>query len=100
MDGKNSTDTFLDKELEKLMNDFLILAEKSKEDSLLLITILRKLELIHRKIREELFEPSLPSTRHDLYTLLKDIEEHGGWPYIERMKLQYICEKFLDAKPD
>jgi hypothetical protein len=95
MNSKNLNDSFLDSELEKLRDEVLTLARKSKEDSILLITILRKLEFIHRQIREELFEPSLPNTRHDLYPLLKDIEESGGWPYIERMRLQNLCEKFL-----
>jgi hypothetical protein len=42
-----------------------------------------------------MFEPSLPNTRKDLYGLLRDIEETGGWPYIERMKLQMLMEKLL-----
>ncbi len=56
-----------------------------------LLTVLRTLETLHQQIRSDLFEPSLPNTRKDLYEVLRDIEETGGWPYIERMKLQ----KFL-----
>ncbi|MEY2834005.1 MAG: hypothetical protein RLZZ574_3264, partial [Cyanobacteriota bacterium] len=32
-------------------------------------------------------ESALPQTRNDLYKFVKDIEEKGGWPYIERMRL-------------
>jgi hypothetical protein len=30
----------------------------------------------------------LPDNRQALYSLLKEIESKGGWPYIERMRLQ------------
>lgn len=95
MDSQKLNDTFLNTQLEKLMNEVLNLAQNSQQDSILLIKILRKLEFVHRHIRQELFEPSLPNTRHELYPLLKDIEETGGWPYIERMRLQNLCEQFL-----
>jgi hypothetical protein len=42
-----------------------------------------------------LFEPSLPDTRNALYQLVRDIEESGGWPYIERMKLQAVLQHLL-----
>ncbi len=57
-----------------------------------LLELLRTLEYLHQEIRVNLFEPSLPNTRKDLYHLLLDIEETGGWPYIERMKLQAFLE--------
>ena len=53
-----------------------------------LVELLRTLEALHRDIRVNLLEPSLPNSRNDLYELLRDIDETGGWPYIERMKLQ------------
>lgn len=84
-------------QIDQLMDEVLDLAYKSKEDLILLMAFLRKLELVHREIREELFEPSLPNTRHDLYWLLKDIDESGGWPYIERMRLRSICENLLQT---
>ncbi|MGH2413176.1 MAG: hypothetical protein ACRDEA_05710, partial [Microcystaceae cyanobacterium] len=55
-----------------------------------LLSVLRTLEHLHREIQEKLFEPSLPDTRNALYQLLREIEETGGWPYIERMKLQVL----------
>ena len=100
MDTDNLNHTVVNTEIEKLMNEVVNLAQKSKDDSMLLMAILRKLELTHRQIREELFEPSLPDTRHGLHGLLKDIEETGGWPYIERMRLQNLCAKLLQASED
>lgn len=75
-------------ELQKIITDLWTLADKHKQDSLFLLCLLRNIESIHRQIRTEMFESSLPETRNDLYQLVKDIEEKGGWPYIERMKLQ------------
>ncbi|NET01357.1 MAG: hypothetical protein F6K62_12385 [Sphaerospermopsis sp. SIO1G2] len=53
-----------------------------------LLTLLRHLENLHREIRDGVFQESLPDNRQRLYALLKDIESEGGWPYIERMRLQ------------
>ncbi|MEA5532412.1 hypothetical protein VB691_00140 [Crocosphaera sp. XPORK-15E] len=63
-------------------------AEQCDGDSQALLDLLRTLETLHREIRSNLFEPSLPNTRNALYEFLKEIDESGGWPYIERMKLQ------------
>lgn len=66
------------------------LAQNFQGDSLALVSLLRHLEELHREIREGLFQASLPDNRQALYKLLKDIETEGGWPYIERMKLQAL----------
>ena len=71
------------------------LAKQCQDDPNLLLGLLRTLELLHGQIREELFQPCLPNTRHALYTLLKDIEEQGGWPYIPRLKIQQLCVNML-----
>ena len=63
-------------------------SEQCHNDPQALLNLLRTLETLHREIRSNLFEPSLPNTRNDLYALLREIDETGGWPYIERMKLQ------------
>lgn len=65
-----------------------------------LLRILRTIEASHQEIRVELFEPSLPDTRRDLYGLLRDIEESGGWPYIERMKLRSLLGKVRPETPE
>ncbi|MFM2431210.1 MAG: hypothetical protein RLZZ511_2423 [Cyanobacteriota bacterium] len=67
-------------------------------DSLSLLALLRLLEQQHRTICETYFQPSLPNTRQDLYTLLRDIEAEGGWPHIPRMKLQMVMQAFLAAE--
>ena len=68
------------------------LAQQHQDDPRFLLALLRNLEQIHRQIRTSMFEPSLPSTRNKLYDLVKEIEEQGGWPYIERMKLQQLLK--------
>ncbi len=57
-------------------------------DTIGLLALLRQLEQLHREIRDGAFQQSLPDNRQALYSLLKDIESLGGWPYIERMRLQ------------
>lgn len=89
---KNSA---IENELKKLVSEIGNLAEKSQDDIFDVLLILRELELLHRNIRQEIFEPGLPDTRHRLYLLLKHIEEVGGWPYIERMKIKDVCQKAL-----
>ena len=56
------------------------------------MSLLRDLEKIHRKIRVEFFEGALPQTRNDLYQFVRDVEEKGGWPYIERMRLRDLLQ--------
>ena len=73
------------------------LAKQHSQDTLFLLSLLRNLEAIHRQIRTEMFEPSLPTTRNDLYQLVKDIEEKGGWPYIERMRLKDILKNLEES---
>jgi hypothetical protein len=55
-----------------------------------LLALLRLLEERHRDICETLFYDALPDNRQHLYALLRDIEVNGGWPYIQRMKLQAL----------
>ncbi|MEB3178238.1 MAG: hypothetical protein VKL59_04245 [Nostocaceae cyanobacterium] len=65
-------------------------AASCQGDPLALLMLLRQLEQLHREIRDEAFVASLPDNRQALYSLLKDIEAEGGWPYIERMRLQEL----------
>lgn len=77
-----------DSVLQNTAKDLCTLAAEHRDDSLFLLSLLRDLETIHRQIRVEFFETGLPKTRNDLYHFVKDIEEKGGWPYIERMRLK------------
>lgn len=78
----------LEFELQGIATAVRSLAQSYQGDSLALVALLRRLEELHREIRDGIFQASLPDNRQALYALLKDIESEGGWPYIERMKLQ------------
>ncbi|MGF1541408.1 MAG: hypothetical protein ACFCU5_13315 [Pleurocapsa sp.] len=87
-----------DTSLQTAVREIWRLAKEHHHDILFLLDLLRSLEAIHRKIRTEMFEASLPATRNDLYQLVKDIEEKGGWPYVERMKLRELL-KNMELNP-
>lgn len=78
--------------LQTIAADLEHIAESYQGNSLVLLDLLRTLEQTHREIRENWFQASLPDNRQQLYALLKDIEEAGGWPYIERMRLRELLE--------
>ncbi|RMF20473.1 MAG: hypothetical protein D6756_14185 [Cyanobacteria bacterium J083] len=88
----------LNEALTKIQAEILNLAKQYQTDSYSLLEILRSLEAIHRKIRTEMFEPSLPNTRNQLHDFLRDLEETGGWPYIERMKLRDFLQHLETEK--
>ncbi|MFN9174722.1 MAG: hypothetical protein ACK58N_09470 [Synechocystis sp.] len=84
--------------LQALVEQVDSLASDCGQDYARLLELLRVLEALHRRIRIDCFEPALPNTRSGLYGLLKDIEESGGWPYIERGKLgKFIAHLELDS---
>jgi hypothetical protein len=103
-DDSNQKMTTSDASIQEISAAIWKLAEQAGDNSLLLLSLLRDLELLHRTIRAELLEPSLPQTRQNLYQLVKEIEEHGGWPYIERMKLKDLLQRMeaeeLNPKQD
>ena len=68
-------------------------------DSVALLAMLRQLEHLHREIRDGVFQESLPVNRRQLYSLLKVIESEGGWPYIERMRLQAFLANLPEEAP-
>jgi hypothetical protein len=72
--------------------------QDSQSDTIALLALLRQLEQLHQEIREGAFQQSLPDNRQALYSLLRNIEAEGGWPYIERMKLQRFL-KHLEQEP-
>ena len=87
-------------ELQAIATAVRALAQGSQGDSLALVALLRQLEELHREIRDGFFQASLPDNRQALYALLKDIEAEGGWPYIERMKLQSFLAKLTAPASD
>jgi hypothetical protein len=86
--------------LQQIATQVAHLTQESAMDAVSLIKILRFLEELHHNIRENYFQPSLPNQRHDLYTLLREIEAEGGWPYIPRMQLREILRTVQVPAPD
>ncbi|MDB9312781.1 hypothetical protein PN462_06685 [Spirulina sp. CS-785/01] len=80
----------LDQDLKTLLDTIEQTAQKYQGNSGALLALLRQLEQVHREIREDLFMPSLPDNRRELAYLIRQIEEKGGWPYIERMRLRSL----------
>ncbi|WP_310429110.1 hypothetical protein [Chamaesiphon sp. VAR_48_metabat_135_sub] len=76
--------------LDRIANEIYDLADRDRTDPLALLQLLRTLEHLHREIQQDYFQSALPNSRQALYTLLRDIEENGGWPYIQRWKLQAL----------
>jgi hypothetical protein len=74
-------------------------AQNREGDCLALLELLRLLNELHYEIRETLFREALPNNRQYLYRLLKDIEQEGGWPYIQRMKLTTLF-KYLEESDE
>jgi hypothetical protein len=74
------------------------IAERDRTDPLALLQLLRTLEHIHREIQEGYFQSALPDSRQSLYALLRDIEENGGWPYIQRWKLQELFANLAERE--
>lgn len=97
MNGEKDSDLRqLESELPSLTAEIQMLAHRHRGNSRALLALLRALEQTHRDIHEELFQTSLPSNRQELYALLRDIEESGGWPYIERMRLRSLLSHLPD----
>ena len=78
----------LSEKLQAITTAVLDIASLAQGDAIALLGLLRHLEQLHREIRDSAFQQSLPDNRQKLYSLLKDIESEGGWPYIERMRLK------------
>lgn len=95
---KDSNIRQLEAKLQAITADIYALANSYQGNSLALLALLRALEQVHREIQENLFQVSLPDNRQALYALLKDMEEAGGWPYIERMRLRSLLENLLEPE--
>lgn len=88
----------LDPDLDAIAAAVQVAMTKRQGDSLRLLHLLRLLEHLHRAIQEGPFAETLPTTRHDLYALLQDIETQGGWPYIYRRSLHSLMANLLEPE--
>lgn len=79
--------------IEAISAQIKLLALQSKETPLETLHILRVLEQLHSEICREIFQPSLPNSRHALFDFLRDIETKGGWPHIYRRTLNQLYEQ-------
>lgn len=86
-------------ELEVISDHIWQISQSRHNDSASLLQILRILESLHKRIRDDLFQPALPTSRHELFNLLRDIETNGGWPHIYRMKINEIC-RYLEQSEE
>ena len=87
-------------ELEVITDRLWQFAEAQPDDPVRLLQILRDLESVHKRIRDDLFQPALPISRHELFNLLRDIETNGGWPHIYRMKINEICRYLVQPEEE
>ncbi len=74
------------------------IAARSQGDPIALLQLLRALEQVHRDIQDDYFLSALPDSRQALYALLRDIEENGGWPYIQRWKIQALFANLAELE--
>ena len=65
-----------------------------------LLTLLRQLEQVHRTLQDGAFRSSLPSDRGALFSLLRSMEQSGGWPYIPRLQLRTFMDLLQRDRPD
>jgi hypothetical protein len=83
--------------LDEIVIDIRSIADRDRDDAIALLKLLRTLEQLHREIQQGYFQSALPNSRQALYSLLRDIEENGGWPYIQRWKLQALFANLPEA---
>jgi hypothetical protein len=76
--------------IEEMAKELHEIARQSQHDPIALLHLLRTLEQVHRDIQDDYFQSALPNSRQALYAFLRDIEESGGWPYIQRWKIQAL----------
>lgn len=75
-------------DLTQLQATIVAAAAGRDQDCLALFQLLRVLEECHRQIRDGVFQDSLPTSRHELYALLQDLEAQGDWPQIPRTRIE------------
>jgi hypothetical protein len=84
--------------LGKIVDEIHTIADRDRADPIALLGLLRTLEQLHREIQQGYFQSALPNSRQALYALLRDIEENGGWPYIQRWKLQELFANLAEQE--
>jgi hypothetical protein len=87
-------------ELEAIADRLWQFSQSHQDDVTGLLQILRVLESVHKRIRDDLFQSALPNSRHELFNLLRDIETNGGWPHIYRMKINEICQYLVQPEEE
>ncbi len=92
-----SNSTAVSAELERLSADIQALSDQFRGNAEALLGLLRLLEQLHREIQDGPFRQALPTDRQALYTLLREMEVAGGWPYIPRLQLRTFLE-LLDSE--
>ncbi len=90
MEGNQSRVEPLQADLQAIEAAIRQVALQQQGDTQGLLLVLRFLEDLHQEIRDGLFQDSLPVNRQQLYTLLRDIESSGDWPYINRIRLRSL----------
>jgi superfamily II DNA/RNA helicase len=86
------------RQIATIVREIQTIAERSQGDPIALLRLLRALEQVHRDIQGDYFQSALPDSRQALYALLRDIEENGGWPYIQRWKLHALFANLEDPE--
>lgn len=74
-----------------------VLVEDYQDDYDCLLQFLRVLEFLYCYICIDYFELVLFNICWGLYGLLRDIEESGGWLYIEWGKLSYFIKNLQES---
>jgi len=86
--------------LDSLLSELHGLAEELTGTPEALLALLRQLEHLHRSIQDGAFRGSLPADRNRLFTLLQEMEQSGGWPYIPRLQLRTFMDLLQKGRPE
>jgi hypothetical protein len=88
-----------DARLSQLLEGIQRLADELGDQPEALLTLLRRLEQLHRTIQDGPFRSGLPSDRDALFNLLRQMESSGGWPYIPRLQLRTFMDLLQRGAP-
>jgi hypothetical protein len=85
--------------LQALLAELSSLSQELANQPEALVDLLRQLEQLHRHIQDGPLRGSLPTDRHQLFELLQNLEQSGGWPYIPRPQLQNFLQQLQQNQP-